>query len=193
MDPGAFVPPADDDTPDGNSDVIGPEFVVHDNPFPEADEGNRPGDEDDSFSEGECDEADQWPVNHHLTSRCQAILSELMAIDSAFKFFALFPGHYEVDHTPMCLGDVHVKLHNYEYYSTEDFAQDIRQVLDDARSFTELPPYLHETASRLEVELDLKIAALPHCLTEVEERSDLQRFVELRFALYRTAKGSLPV
>jgi hypothetical protein len=44
---------------------------------------------------------------------------------------------------------------------------------------------LRETVSRLAVELDLKIAASPHCLTEVGKQSSLQRFVEFRFARYR--------
>jgi hypothetical protein len=154
VDPDAFTPPTNDDTPDDDDDV--------------------------SVS---------LPPNYQMTRWCQAVLAQLLAVDSAFRFFALFPGEYEIDHIPMCLADVQQKLDNSEYESTDGFAQDVQQVLADARSVAQLPQYLHETASKLAVTLDLMIAALPHRLNEEEKRSPLQRLMELRFARYRTAKG----
>jgi hypothetical protein len=131
--------------------------------------------------------------DHERLARCQGILTELLAVDLAFKFFHPFKGLYDIDHMPMCFIDVQDKIDGRMYQCFDAFAQDVRQVLDDARSFTELSEDLYDTASRMAEEFDLLIAALPHRLTQVEKESSFQRLAELRFALYRTVKGDLPV
>jgi hypothetical protein len=91
----------------------------------------------------------------------------------------------------MCFADVQGKLNDQEYESFDAFALDVHQVLKDADSYCDLSAHLHWTLSRLAGRFDVMIAALPHCLTQVEKQSPFQRLVELRFARYRTMKGPL--
>jgi hypothetical protein len=117
---------------------------------------------------------------------------EVLVADSpkAFKFFTPFEGLYDIDHMPMCFTDVQDKIDGRVSQCFDACAQNVRQVLDDARSFIQ---DLHETPLTTAEELDLMIGALPHALTQVGKQSSLQRLVELRVALDRTLKSDLPL
>jgi hypothetical protein len=73
-------------------------------------------------------------ANHQRSTRCEAILSELLASGEAYKFFTLFASHYDIDHQPMCFADVQRKLHHQIYESFDAFC-DGRSVGSGGRTF----------------------------------------------------------
>jgi chromatin structure-remodeling complex subunit RSC1/2 len=128
---------------------------------------------------------------------CQDIITDLMGLENAFYFFRPVhpeedgaPDYFRVVVRPMCILDIQENLDKDKYDSFDAFASDMRQIWENAEIFNKPSHLIHRAAVRLAQRFEQLTASLPHGLTEDEQKSALQRLVELRFKNYRMNKKS---
>ena len=128
---------------------------------------------------------------------CQTIVRNIMDHESSYVFFRPVdpvndgaPDYPYFVVRPMSLFTVQEKLEKRLYNSDEECIDDMRQIWTNAKIYNNQAHAIYRAANTLAGRFDLLSASLPRRIATGRQESALQTAIELRFARYRSLKGS---